>query len=273
MEFRRHRDARCSRLIRRVVISRDRHRGVRHDRVVDVVQRVQFLVRKTVEVNRQLVLARGSRRLEVSTAVKALEDRGVEARVAVLDHTVLVLHPHEHVVRVEDILADLALLVVAKAQGVAAFVIGLAVDGLEDVLRIVLEHLLGRLGQLRRVVLVLLVQHLVCRGTILGQGGCVNGVAVRGFVDTVVRRAGGHDALVRTAGLQPHATGNGIRDLGLSRCCIDRPLGVLDELVALGGHPAFLVAWRDFLQERGHELDVAVCCNERTQRPFDHAVE
>ncbi|OFL15238.1 hypothetical protein HMPREF2785_10655 [Corynebacterium sp. HMSC067D03] len=35
-------------------------------------------------------------------------------------------------VRVEDILADLALLVVAKAQGVAAFVIGLAVDGLED---------------------------------------------------------------------------------------------------------------------------------------------
>ena len=57
-ELRGHRGARSSRLIRRVVVSRDRYRSVRHDAVVHVVQRVQVLERSAVEVDWQLVLTR-----------------------------------------------------------------------------------------------------------------------------------------------------------------------------------------------------------------------
>ena len=198
----------------------------------------------------------------------------MEAGIAVLHHTIPVFNPNEHVVGVKRILVGLTCIrKLAKTQRVVPIMIGLAIDRLEDVLGVILKHLLGLFGQLARIVLVLLVQNLVSRGTILGQGGSINGVSICCFVNTILRRAGSHDAFIRTTSLEPHTTGKHIGFVQLSRCCIDRPLGVLDELVALGGHPAFLVAWRDFLQERGHELDVAVCCNERTQRPFDHAVE
>ena len=138
-----HRRSRSGRLVRRVVVSRDRHRGVRHDRVVDVVQGVQILERNTSEVDRQLVLAWNSRSPEVSTIIEALENWSVEARVTVLDYTVLVFDPHEDMVRIQDILAILALLVRAKAQGVFTLIVGFSVDGLEDVLGVVLKHLLG----------------------------------------------------------------------------------------------------------------------------------
>ena len=138
-----HRRSRSGRLVRRVVVSRDRHRGVRHDRVVDVVQGVQILERNTSEVDRQLVLAWNSRSPEVSTIIEALENWSVEARVTVLDYTVLVFDPHEDMVRIQDILAILALLVRAKTQGVFTLIVGFSVDGLEDVLGVVLKHLLG----------------------------------------------------------------------------------------------------------------------------------
>ena len=233
LELRGHRGARSGRLVGRVVVRRDRHRGVRHDRVVDVVERVQILERNTVEIDRKLVLARNGRRAEVTTVVEALEDRGVEAGVAVLNHAVLVFNPHEHVVRVQDVFTLLALFVVSEAQGVAAFVIGLTVDGLEDVLGVILEHLLGGVGQLGRVILVLLVQLLVCSSAVLGQGRGVDGVTVSCLVNPVLRRAGGNDALVRTTGLEPYTTRDGVRNAGLSRSRADWPLGVFNELVAL----------------------------------------
>ena len=59
VELRGHRGARSGRLVGCVVVSRDRHRGVRHDGVVDVVQRVQVLEPDTIApVDRQLVLTR-----------------------------------------------------------------------------------------------------------------------------------------------------------------------------------------------------------------------
>ena len=180
----------------------------------------------------------------------------METGVTVLNHTSLVLNPHEQVIRVEDVLADLTLLVLAETQGVVALVIGLTVDGLEDVLGVVLEHLLRRVGKRARVVLVLLVQLLVGCCTILGQGRRVHGVAVSGFVDAVHRRASSNDTLVRATGLQPHATGHGVRNLSLGRSPADRPLRILNELGALGGHPAGLVVRRNFLEERRHKLHV-----------------
>ena len=180
----------------------------------------------------------------------------METGVAVLDHTSLVLNPHEQVIRVEDVLADLTLLVLAETQGVVALVIGLTVDGLEDVLGVVLEHLLGGVSQLARVILVLLVQLLVGCCAVLRQGRRVDSVTVSCFVDAVLRRAGCHDALVRAAGLQPHATGHGVRNLSLGRSPADRTFRVLNELGALGGHPAGLVVRRNFLEERRHKLHV-----------------
>ena len=197
----------------------------------------------------------------------------MEAGIAVLNHTVLVFDPHEHVVRVEDVFALLTLFIVSEAQGVAALVIGFTVDGLEDVLGVVLEHLLGGVGQLARVILVLLVQLLVSGSAVLGQGRCVHGVAISCLVNAVLRRAGGNDALVRTTGLEPHTTRNGVRNLGLGRSRADRAFRVLNELVALGGHPAGFVVRRNFLVERRHQLDVAVSRSKRAKRGLDQAIK
>ena len=70
----------------------------------------------------------------------------MEAGVTVLNYTVLVFHPHKHVVRVKDVLADLSLLVLTESKSVFAFIIGLAVDGFENVLGVILEHLLRLFG-------------------------------------------------------------------------------------------------------------------------------
>ena len=217
MKLRCYRHTRRGRLVRCVVISGNGRRCVRHDRVVDVVQGVQVLERKAVEVDRQLVLTRDCGGAEVTTKVETLEGWRVEAGVAVLDHAVFILHPYEQVVRVQDVLADLALLVVTEAQGVFTLVIGLAVDGLENVLGVRLKHFLGCLGDLVRIILVRLTQLLVRCRTVLGQGGCVHGVAISRLINAVKRRTGCHDALIGATGLQPHATGNGVRDLGLRR--------------------------------------------------------
>ena len=158
----------------------------------------------------------------------------MEAGVAVLDHTSLVLNPHEHVVRVQEVFARLVLVrVLTKTQRIVTRRVSLTVDRLEDVLGVVLEHLLRFFGQLARVVLVLLVQCLVRRGAVLGQGGRVNGVAVSGFVDVVLRRAGCHDALVRATGLEPNATRKDIRFTKLASRIVDRTFRILNELVAL----------------------------------------
>ena len=274
VELRGHLGARGSRLVGRVVISRDRHRSVRHDAVVNVVQRVQVLEPDTIApVDRQLVLTRDCRGTEVTAAVETSEDRGVEACVAVLDHAVLVLNPHKDVVRVEDVFAFLTLFVLAEAQGVVALVIGLTVDGLENVLGVILEHLLGGASQLARVVLVLLVQLLVRCGAVLGQRRRVDSVAVSSLINTVHRGASSHNALVRATGLEPYTTRNGVRDLGLGRSRADRAFRVLNELVALSGHPAGFVVRRNFLEERRHLLDVAVSYSEGTKRALNQAVE
>ena len=205
--------------------------------------------------------------------IETLEGRSVEAGVTVLDHAILVLNPHEHMVRVEDVLALLTLFVVTETQGVVTLVIGLAVDGLEDVLRVILEHPLGSVGQRVRVILVLLVKLLVRCGAILGKGGRVHGVAVSGRVATVLVRPRGNDALVRAAGLEPHAARNGVRNVGLGRGPGNWALRVLNELVALGGHPAVFVARRNFLVESRHQLDVAVSYTEGAERTLNEAIE
>ena len=197
----------------------------------------------------------------------------MEAGIAVLNHTVLVFDPHEHVVRVEDVFALLTLFIFSEAQGVVALVIGFTVDGLEDVLGVVLEHLLGGVGQLARVILVLLVQLLVSGSAVLGQGRGVDGVAISRFVNAVLRRAGGNDALVRTTALEPHTTRNGVRNLGLGRSQVDRAFRVLNELVALSSHPASFVVWRNFLEERRHQLDISVCYTEGAKRGFHQTIE
>ena len=216
-------------------------------------------------------------RLEVATRVEALEDRGVETCVAVLDDAVLVFYPHKHVVRVEEVLALLALVgVVTKAQRVVARRVGLTVNGLENVLGVVLEHLLGFFGQLVRVVLELLVQSCVCCSTVLGEGRCIYGVAISSWVlgNRVTLRAGCREAPVWvTTSFKPHLTGKSIRHLKLGTWRTNWTFRVLNELVALGCHPAFLVVRRNFTQERSHQLHVAVSCDEGAHRAFDNTVK
>ena len=161
-------------------------------------------------------------RLEVTASIETLEDRGVEAGVAGLDDTVLVLNPHEHVVGVEEVLTGLILIRVStEAQGVVAFFVGLAVDRLEDVLGVGLEHFLGFFGQLVRVVLELLLQSLVGCSAVLGQGRCVDGVAIGSWVlgNRVTLRAGCWEAPVRAAtGFEPHLAGKNIGFAQLGGC-------------------------------------------------------
>ena len=197
----------------------------------------------------------------------------MEAGVAVLNHAVLVFNPHEHMVRVQDVFALLTLFIVSEAQGVVALVIGLTVDGLEDVLGVVLEHLLGGVGQLARVILVLLVQLLVRGSAVLGQGRGVDSVAISCFVNDVHRRASSNDAFIRTTGLEPYTARNSVRNLGLGRSRGNRTLRVLNQLVALSGHPAVLVIRRNFLEERRHLLNVAISRSEGAKRPLNQAVE
>ena len=197
----------------------------------------------------------------------------MEAGVAVLDHAVLVLNPHEHMVRVQDIFTNLTLFVISEAQGVVALIVGLTVDGLEDVLGVVLKHLLGFFGKLGRVVLILLVQLLVSSSTVLGQGRRVDSVTVSCFVNAVHRRTSSNNSLVRTTGLEPHTTRNSVRNFGLGRSQADRAFRVLNELVTLGSHPAGFVIRRNFLIESGHLLNIAVGSGEGTQRSFDQTIE
>ena len=49
-----------------------------------------------------------------------------------------------------------------ETKRVAAFSVGLARNCLKNVLRVILEHLLGLFGKLLRIVLVRLVQFFVC---------------------------------------------------------------------------------------------------------------
>ena len=193
----------------------------------------------------------------------------METSVAVLNDTVLVLNPHEHVVRVEDVFALLTLFVLTEAQGVVTLVIGLTVDGLEDVLGVVLEHLLGLCGQLFRVVLVLLVQFLVGCSAVLGKGRCVHGVTVSCLVSTVHRWTGSNNALVRTTGLKPNAARDGVRNLSLGRGQLDWALWILNELVTLGSHPAVLVVWWNFLIEGRRQLNVSVSSGKGTKRTLN----
>ena len=131
----------------------------------------------------------------------------MEAGVTVLNNTILVFHPQEHMVNVEVIPRLLCGgLTIIESQRIATFRVRCARNGLEDVLGVVLEHLLGGLSQLVRVVLVLLVQFLVRRCTILGEGGRVHGVAVSGWVGSVLARSRGHNALVQATCFEPHAT-------------------------------------------------------------------
>ena len=213
-ELRGHLGARSCRLVGCVVVSLDRHRSIRHQCVTDVVERVHGLVvARGVQVFNPrgdgLVFSRnGVRRLEVTTSVEALEDRGVEAGVTVLDDTILVLNPNEHVVRVEEVLTGLVLVgVVTETQRIVARRVSLAVDRLEDVLGVSLEHLLGLFGQLVGIVLELCLQLRVRRSTVLGEGRGVYGVAIGGRVlsDGVALRTSCGEAPVRAAtGFEPY---------------------------------------------------------------------
>ena len=131
----------------------------------------------------------------------------METGVAVLDHTVLVFHPQEHMVNVEVIPRLLCGgLTIIESQRVVTFRVRCARNGLEDVLGVVLEHLLGCRGQLVWIVLVRLVQLRVRSRTVLRQRGRVHGVAVSGWVGSVLARSRGHNALVRATRFEPHAT-------------------------------------------------------------------
>ena len=148
-----HLSARRSKLVGRVVVSLDRHRCVRHERVFDIVERVHRLAvaRLVLILNTRgdgLVLSWSGRSwLDITATIERLEQRGVEARVAVLDLTLLVLHPHEHVVWVKEVLTSLVLVgVVTETERVITFGIRLTVDGLENVLGVFLEHLLSLFG-------------------------------------------------------------------------------------------------------------------------------
>ena len=145
--------------------------------------------------------------LEVTASVEALEDRGVETGVAVLNHAVLVLHPHEHVVWIEDVLARLTLVrVFTETQRIVTRRVSLTVDRLENVLGVSLEHLLRLFRELVRIILEFRVQCLVRRGTILGQSRGVDSVAIgcRVLSDGVALRASCREAPVRAAtGFEP----------------------------------------------------------------------
>ena len=117
------------------------------------------------------------------------------------------------------------------------------------------------------------MQLLVCCSTILGQGRCIYGVAIRSFVDAIERRTSSDDALVWATSLEPDSAGNGVRNVGLRRCQIDRPLRVLDKLVTLRSHPAGFVARWNFLVESRHQLDVAISSNEGTEGALNYTVE
>ena len=274
-----HRSARCRRLISGVVVSNDRNRGVRHECVVDVVDRIDLLAVAWLPLvfnpgSNSSVPGRDCRCTEASTIVVLLEDRSVETGVAVLNHTILVLHPHEHVVLVEGIFVGLICIrQLTEPQRVVPVRIGLAVDGLEDVLRVILEHLLGRIRQLVRVVLELLVQFLVCCGAVLGQRRCVHRVTVSGFVDGVHRRASCHNALIRATSFKPNTAGKHVGFIQLRSRCVDRTLRILNELVTLGCHPAGFVVRRNLLVERGRQLDVAIRSGERTKGTFNETIE
>ena len=146
------------------------------------------------------------RGLEATAGIEALEDRGVEPGVAVLNHAILVFHPHKHVVWIEVVLSGMRRIrVVTETQRVVALWVSLAVDGLEDVLGVSLEHLLRLFRQLVRVALKLLVQVLVRRGTILGQRRSEHSVAISSRVLGFLLRTGRWEAPVRaTTGLEPH---------------------------------------------------------------------
>ena len=117
------------------------------------------------------------------------------------------------------------------------------------------------------------MQLFVRCGTILGQGRCVYGVAVSGFVDTVERWASRHDSLIRATGLQPNSSRNSVWHVCLRRSQIDRALWVFNELVTLGCHPAGFVVRRNLLVERGRQLDVAIRSGERTKGTFNETIE
>ena len=180
--------------------------------MADVVNRVDWLavagLSLVLNARRDgLVFSRSRiRRFEVTARIKALEDRGVEARVATLDLTLRVLHPHEHVVWVEVVLAGMRRIrVVTETQRVVALWVGLAVNRLEDVLGVSLEHLLRLFRQLVRVVLELRVESLVCRSTVLRQGRCEHGVAISRRVLRFRLRASCREAPVwATTSFKPH---------------------------------------------------------------------
>ena len=87
--------------------------------VVDLVQRLAIARFALVgdQSGFDLVFARSRQGAEVTAAVEHLEDRGVEAGVATLDLTLLVLHPHEDVLRVKEVLTGLVLVgVITETQ-------------------------------------------------------------------------------------------------------------------------------------------------------------
>ena len=280
VELRGHLGSRSSRLVGRVVIGLDRHRSVRHDRVVDVVQRVHRLAVAGLTLvlgprSNGLVLRRDCRCAEAAARIEALEHRGVETGVAVLDHPVLVFYPHEHVVRVEDVLAGLVLTgVVTEAKGVVTVRVSLAVDRLGDVLGVVLEHLLGLFGELVRIVLVRLLQLRVRSRAVLRQRGRVHGVAISRDVSVPIHhRARGHNATVSVTSLKPHTAGDSVIGVKLAIRSWDRTFRVLNELVALGRQVAVLVARRNLTQECCRQLNVAVSRGERTKWVLNKTVE
>ena len=198
----------------------------------------------------------------------------METGVAVLDHTVLVLDPHEHVVRVEDVFTGLVLIrVITEAQGVFTLCVSLAVDRLGDVLGMSLEHLLGLFGELVRIVLVRLVQLRVRSRAVLRQRGRVHGVASSGDVRAIHCRAGGHNTAIGTTGFQPDSAGDNVIGVKLTRRVRDRTFLVLNELVTLSSQVTVLVAWWNLAQERCRQLNVAVSSGERTKWVLNKTVE
>ena len=199
----------------------------------------------------------------------------METGVTVLNHTVLVLDPHEHMVRVKDVLAGLVLIgVVTEAKGIVAFRIGLAVDSLGDVLGVVLEHLLGLFGELVRIVLVRLVQLRVCSRAVLRQRGRVHGVAISSDVSVLIhRRTRGNNATVSVTSLEPHTARDGVIGGKLSRRVRDRTFRVLNEFVTLGSHVALLVARWHFPVECRGKMDISVGYGERAERVLHQTVE
>ena len=248
--------------------------------MVDVIKFViRLAVARVADVRNEcrpsLHLTRGRQRTEVTAAIEDLEDRGVEAGVATLDFTLLVLYPDEHVLRVEEVLTSLARIgVITEAQRVLTFRVCLAVDRFEDVLGVFLEHLLGLFSELVRIVLKLLVQCLVRCSAVFSQRRCKHGVAISCRVLGLVLRSGSREGVVReTAGFEPDLAGKHVGFRPLESGSRVRPLRIFNELVTLGCHPAVLVVWRKLAQERGHQLHIAISGDKGTKRGFSNVVE